>query len=75
MEIIRKNLVLNFMTAGGKEMSLTISTPKVDLLPATLKTSMTAIVTSKALGAQSPVVGIQGAKYVIQQEDKIELPA
>lgn len=75
MEIVRKNLVITFMTASGKEMSLTISNPKQELEISTIKTSMEAIVSSTGLGSQSPVVGIQGAKYVIQQEDKLELPA
>lgn len=75
MEIVKKNLIITFMTGAGKEMSLAITNPKADLTPATVKASMTGIVTSNSLGAGSPVVGIQGAKYVIQQEDKLDLPA
>lgn len=72
-EITKKSLVLTFSTAGNKEVNLTIPSPKEDLEGSQIKSAMDSIVTSGIFGEDDTVVGIVGAKYVVQQEEAVTL--
>ncbi len=71
--VTKKNLVLGFTTGEGKNLNLTINTPKEGLDGTTIGTAMDQIIAANALGEESIVNNKVSAKYVIQQVDEIKL--
>ena len=74
METKKKELVLTFATPEGAELNITVKKPHADLTPQTIKTAMQSAVATTAIGEITQADTIVGAKYVIQQEDTVELP-
>lgn len=75
MEITKRNLVLTFGTPIQTEVNVVVKNPNTTLTPTQIKTAMDAIIASNAIGEASVVDSIVEAKYVIQQEDMVTLPA
>lgn len=72
-QITKKTLVLNFGTAVGDSLKLTINAPADNLSAETVSAAMDAIITSAAFGADSPAKVKSEAKYVIQEVEEIAL--
>lgn len=72
-EMVKKNLVLSFTTAAGKEVKLMIKEPIEGLGGEMVAPVMEEIIASKALGEEGIVVAKNKAQYVIQQVEAIPL--
>ena len=72
-EVTKKNLVLGFSTAAGKEVKLTIKEPADGLEAAKITAVMDEIITVGALGGSDKVTAKENAKYVIQEVEEIAL--
>lgn len=72
-QITRKNLVLTFTNSVGKEVNLTINEPAEGIEGETLASVMDEIIAAAALGTQSLVANKKEAKYVVQEEEELEL--
>ncbi|MGL4362817.1 MAG: DUF2922 domain-containing protein [Cellulosilyticaceae bacterium] len=73
MEIMTRKLVLTFGTPLKTTMDLTVTKPNALLDGAMIKTAMEAIIASNAMGDIVSPDSIQGAKYVIQEIEKVDL--
>lgn len=71
--VIKKTLVLGFVTSEGKSVNLTINAPKEGLSGVEVASAMEQIISSNALGEEGTVTQKSGAKYVIQEVDEITL--
>lgn len=72
-EITRKNLVVTFINGLGKEVNLTITKPIDDLGSEVISNIMEEIIASSALGEDALVATKKEAKYVIQEEEELEI--
>ena len=72
-QITKKTLVLNFGTAVGDSLKLTINAPADNLSAETVSAAMDAKITSEAFGADSLAKVKSEAKYVIQEVEEIAL--
>ena len=72
-EITRRALVLTFGTEGSKEVSITIAKPAEDLTATNITSAMDRVIAAKAYGDGDIVNQKLGAKYVVQQVEKITL--
>lgn len=68
-----KVLKLTFVSAEGKNTSLSIANPKADLAQDTVKAAMEKIVAAGAFSKEgvNKFVGVVGAKYYTTQSDAI----
>ena len=73
MEIKRRVLVLTFVNGLGKNVNLTINDPADGMDDADVSKVMDQIIAASALGEDSLVATKSEAKYVVQQEESIEL--
>ena len=69
----KKSLVLIFGTPAKTQETITISNPADLLTGAEIKAAMTQILASGTIGENIKADSIEGAKYVIQQVDAVDL--
>lgn len=72
-EMVKRNLVLTFATAGGKSLTLTVNTPNSALQNTDVAAAMDKIIEAGAFGSEETVSTKVEAKYVTQEVEKIEL--
>lgn len=73
MEVTKRSLVLTFGTPVKTVESITIANPANLLEPSEVKLAMERALASGAIGEVVQASSIDGAKYVIQQVDEINL--
>ena len=72
-EVTKKVLVLGFTNAIGKNVSVTVNEPVANASGEVISSVMDEIISSGALGEDGVVCNKIDAKYVVQQEEKIEI--
>lgn len=72
-DITRRVLVLNFTNTIGKTVSLTVTSPIEGASSEIVSSVMDEIIATGAYGDENIVANKVDAKYVIQQEEPIEL--
>ena len=72
-KVTKKTLVLGFTTGAGENLKLTINAPKEELEGTDISAAMDEIIATNVFGNQETAQNKTSAKYVIQQEDEIEL--
>nr|WP_307990653.1 DUF2922 domain-containing protein [uncultured Niameybacter sp.] len=73
METTKRSLVLTFGTPAKTQETITISNPSELLTGAEIKAAMTKMLASGAIGEIIQANSIEGAKYVIQQVNAVDL--
>lgn len=73
MEITKRELILTFATPLDTELNLRITRPQDGLDGESIKAAMDTIVASNVLGDKVLANEAKSAKYVIQQEQEVEL--
>lgn len=72
-EVTKKILVLTFGTPQGKKLKLTINNPKKSLTSEEISTIMDEIIDTRTFGQMQVVSEKLEAKYIIQEEESVEL--
>lgn len=73
METTKRSLVLTFATPAKTQETITISNPAELLSSKQIKAAMTKMLESGAIGENIQASTIEGAKYVIQQVNAVDL--
>lgn len=69
----KKTLVLAFTTSAGENLKLTINAPKEGMEAEEISAAMDEIIASNVFGEVDQAAHKISAKYVIQQEDEVDL--
>ena len=73
METTKRSLVLTFGTPAKTQETITISNPAELLSGTAIKTAMTKMLESGAIGENIQANSIEGAKYIVQQVNAVDL--